>query len=71
MAADVTRGNNARRENQNKKNDANNSIELCLFQYKKKSKSTNQYILNFVTQDCVQKVRYHQASTIGNEANPS
>ena len=29
-----------------------------LFQYKKKSKSTNQYILNFVTQECFQKVRY-------------
>ena len=42
-----------------------------LFQYKKKSKSTNQYILNFVTQECFQKVRYHQASTIGKEANPS
>ena len=37
----------------------------------KKSKSTNQYILNFVTQECFQKVRYHQASTIGKEANPS
>ena len=42
-----------------------------LFQYKKKSKSTNQYILNFVTQECFQKVRYHQASTVGKEANPS
>ena len=42
-----------------------------LFQDKKKSKSSNQYILNFVTQECVQKVRYHQASTIGKEANPS
>ena len=42
-----------------------------LFQDKKKSKSTNQYILNFVTQECFQKVRYHQASTIGKEANPS
>ena len=31
----------------------------------------NQYILNFVTQECFQKVRYHQASTIGKEANPS
>ena len=31
-----------------------------LFQDKKKSKSTNQYILNFVTQECFQKVRYHQ-----------
>ena len=38
---------------------------------KKKSKSTNQYILNFVTQECFQKVHYHQASTIGKEANPS
>ena len=28
-----------------------------LFQYKKKSKSTNQYILNFVTQECFQKAR--------------
>ena len=37
----------------------------------KKPKSTNQYILNFVTQECFQKVRYHQASTIGKEANPS
>ena len=26
----------------------------CLFQDKKKSKSTNQYILNFVTQECFQ-----------------
>ena len=42
-----------------------------LFQDKKKSKSTNQYILDFVTQECFQKVRYHQASTIGKEANPS
>ena len=43
-----------------------------LFQDKKKSgKSTNQYILNFVTQECFQKVCYHQASTIGKEANPS
>ena len=42
-----------------------------LFQYKKKSKSTNQYILNFVTQECFQKVRYHQALTIGKEANLS
>ena len=42
-----------------------------LFQDKKKSKSTNQYTLNFVTQECFQKVRYHQASTIGKEANPS
>ena len=42
-----------------------------LFQDEKKSKSTNQYILNFVTQECFQKVRYHQASTIGKEANPS
>ena len=42
-----------------------------LFQDKKKSKSTNQYILNFVTQECFHKVRYHQASTIGKEANPS
>ena len=42
-----------------------------LFQDNKKSKSTNQYILNFVTQDCFQKVRYHQALTIGKEANPS
>ena len=32
-----------------------------LFQDKKKSKSTNQYILNFVTQECFQKVCYHQA----------
>ena len=32
-----------------------------LFQDKKKSKTTNQYILNFVTQECFQKVRYHQA----------
>ena len=54
------------------------SITFCipehcnrLFQDKKKSKSTNQYILNFVTQECFQKVRYHQASTIGKEANPS
>ena len=38
----------------------------CLFQDKKKSKSTNQYILNFVTQEC-----FHEASTIGKEANPS
>ena len=42
-----------------------------LFQDNKKSKSTNQYILNFVTQECFQKVRYHQALTIGKEANPS
>ena len=42
-----------------------------LFQVKKKSKSTNQYILNFVTQECFQNVRYHQTSTIGKEANPS
>ena len=43
-----------------------------LFQEKKKSKSMNQYILNFVTQECFQKLRYHQAaSTIGKEANPS
>ena len=42
-----------------------------LFQEKKKSKSMNQYILNVVTQECFQKVRYHQASTIGKEANPS
>ena len=28
-----------------------------LFQDKKKSKSTNQYILNFITQECFQKVR--------------
>ena len=41
-----------------------------LFQDKKKSKSMNQYILNLVTQECFQKVRYHQASTIGKEANP-
>ena len=33
-----------------------------LFQDKKKFKSTNQYIPN-----CFQKVRYHQASTIGKE----
>ena len=48
-------------------------LEHCnrLFQDKKKSKSTNQYILNFVTQVCFQKVCYHQASTIGKEANPS
>ena len=48
-------------------------LEHCnrLFQYKKKSKSTNHYILNFVTQECFQKVRYHLASTIGKEANPS
>ena len=42
-----------------------------LFQVKKKSKSTNQYILNFVTQECFPKVHYHQASTIGKEAHPS
>ena len=42
-----------------------------LFQDKKKSKSMNQYILNFVTQECFQKVHYHQASTIDKEANPS
>ena len=42
-----------------------------LFQDEKKSKSTNQYILNLVTQECFQKVRYHRASTIGKEANPS
>ena len=42
-----------------------------LFQDKKKSKSTNQYILNFVTQECFQKVHYYQASTTGKEANPS
>ena len=42
-----------------------------LFQDKKKSKSTNQYIVNVVTQECFQKVRYHQTSTIGKEANPS
>ena len=42
-----------------------------LFQDKKKFKSTNQYIFNFLTQECFQKVRYHQASTIGKEANPS
>ena len=41
-----------------------------LFQDKNKSKSMNQYILNFVTQECFQKVHYHQASTIGKEANP-
>ena len=48
-------------------------LEHCnrLFQDKKKSKSTSQYILNFVTQECFQKVRYHQASTIGKEANLS
>ena len=86
-------------------------LEHCnrLFQDKKKSKSTNQYIFNFVTQEltrpqssllryrkgargvmappsgvsrerrlgtsqtqeCFQKVRYHQASTIGKEANLS
>ena len=40
-----------------------------LFQDKKKSKSTNQYIPNFVTQECFQKVHYHQALTIGKEAN--
>ena len=42
-----------------------------LFQDKKKSKSTNECILDFVTQECFQKVRYHKASTIGKEANPS
>ena len=36
-------------------------LEHCnrLFQDKKKSKSTSQYILNFVTQECFQKVHYH------------
>ena len=42
-----------------------------LFQDKKKSKSTSQYILNVVTQECFQKVRYHQTSAIGKEENPS
>ena len=35
-----------------------------LFQDKKKSKSTNQSILNFVTQECFQKVHYHQAQLL-------
>ena len=34
-----------------------------LFQDKKKSKSTNQSILNFVTQECFQ-VHYHQAQLL-------
>ena len=48
-------------------------LEHCnhLFQDNKKSKSTNQYILNFVTQECFQKLCHHQALTIGKEANPS
>ena len=41
-----------------------------LFQVKKKSKSMNQYILNFVTKECFQKVLYHQASTNGKETSP-
>ena len=47
------------------------TLQLSVFQDKKKSKSTNQYILNFVIQECFQKVCYHQASTIGKEANCS
>ena len=37
----------------------------------KKSKSTSQYILNFIMQECFQKVGNHQALAIGKIANHS
>ena len=37
----------------------------------KKSKSMSQYILNFITQECFQKVGNHQALAIGKIANHS